>query len=87
ELKVRPRGKFKIPGMKRLVRRNPTHAGSYEHVLYKDKIPTLLQSYLKVGAKVCGVPAMDKSFKCVDFLTLLHVKDIEKAYTRKMNQD
>ncbi|MDP2172323.1 MAG: GNAT family N-acyltransferase [Candidatus Cloacimonadaceae bacterium] len=87
DLKVRPKGKFKVPGMKRHVRRYPTHFGNYEHALYKDKIPTLLQSYLKVGAKICGIPALDKSFKCVDFLTLLHVKDIEKAYTRKMNQE
>ncbi len=83
--KVRPRGKFKVPGLKRHVRKYPDFHASLDLSGYKDRIPSLLHSYLKVGAKVCGIPAMDRSFKCIDFLTLLDVEDIAKAYTRKMN--
>jgi putative hemolysin len=39
------------------------------------KIPKLLRAYLSVGAKICGPPALDRSFKTIDFLTLL---DLEK---------
>jgi putative hemolysin len=49
----------------------------------KGKIPSLLNSYLKVGAKVCGTPALDKSFKCIDFLTLLDVSEMQKQHIRK----
>ena len=38
------------------------------------KIPKLLRAYLSVGAKICGPPALDRSFKTIDFLTLLDSK-------------
>lgn len=85
--KVRPRGRFKVPGMHRHVRKNPTEARELPHQEFRGKIPTLLHSYLKAGAKVCGVPAMDRSFKCIDFLTLLEVKDIGNSYSRKMKAE
>lgn len=83
ELKTKPRGKFNVPGMKRHVRRNPNHHDVLDHAEFRHKIPALLNSYLKLGAKVCGFPALDRSFKCIDFLTLLDVKDIERAYLRR----
>jgi putative hemolysin len=33
-------------------------------------IPPLFQSYLNLGAKVCGPPAIDRLFKTIDFLVL-----------------
>ncbi|MDZ4121095.1 MAG: GNAT family N-acyltransferase [Candidatus Cloacimonadaceae bacterium] len=83
--KVRPKGKFTVPGLKRHVRKHGHTALGQDLSMYKDRIPSLLHSYLKVGAKVCGAPALDRSFKCIDFLTLLDVEDIAKSYTRKMN--
>ena len=38
------------------------------------KIPKLLRAYLSVGAKICGPPALDRSFKTIDFLTLLDLE-------------
>jgi putative hemolysin len=49
----------------------------------KALIPPLLNSYLRAGAKVCGLPALDESFECVDFLTVLRMKDISKLYDRR----
>jgi len=40
------------------------------------KIPKLLRAYMGVGAKICGPPALDRSFKTIDFLTML---DLETA--------
>lgn len=82
--RVRPKGKFKVPGFKKYTRQHlhRAHPTIEPHEM-KDKIPSLLASYLKVGAKVCGSPALDKSFKCIDFLTLMSVEDIDKAYQRR----
>ena len=33
--------------------------------------PKLLSAYLSFGAKICGVPAIDREFKTIDFLTFL----------------
>ncbi len=38
------------------------------------KIPKLLRAYLTIGAKICGPPALDRSFKTIDFLTMLDLK-------------
>jgi putative hemolysin len=44
-----------------------------------DKIPKLLRTYLAVGARICGPPAIDREFKTIDFLTLL---DLETLHPR-----
>jgi putative hemolysin len=31
-------------------------------------------SYLTLGARICGPPALDQQFKTIDFLTLLDLK-------------
>lgn len=44
-----------------------------------DKIPKLLRTYLAVGARICGPPAIDREFKTIDFLTLM---DLETLHPR-----
>lgn len=41
------------------------------------KLPPLFASYLKLGAKIVGEPAIDRAFKTIDFLALLDVGDLE----------
>jgi putative hemolysin len=41
-----------------------------------DKIPKLLRTYLSVGAKICGPPAIDREFKTIDFLTLMDLETL-----------
>ena len=54
----------------------PEYGCSLSHLAEEAvKIPKLLRAYLSVGAKICGPPALDRSFKTIDFLTLL---DLEK---------
>lgn len=85
--RVRPKSKFKVPGFKKRAGSSKHHPEPERMALAKDMIPSLLNSYLKVGAKVCGVPALDKSFKCIDFLTLMNVNDIHKSFSRKYKSD
>jgi len=42
-------------------------------------VPKLLRTYLAIGAKICGPPAIDRDFKTIDFLTLL---DLENLHPR-----
>lgn len=40
-------------------------------------IPPLFQSYLTLGARVCGPPAIDRNFKTIDFLVALDVTTLD----------
>ena len=45
--------------------------------------PSLMTSYLKAGAKILALPAVDRAFNCVDFFTVLELKEIDPKYLRK----
>lgn len=45
-------------------------------------LPPLFQAYLRMGAKVCGEPAFDAPFNCVDFLTLLELEKLGRMFRR-----
>jgi putative hemolysin len=40
------------------------------------KVPKLLSAYLKIGATICGPPAVDQHFKTIDFLTLMDIENL-----------
>lgn len=46
-------------------------------------IPSLLRSYLRMGARVVGEPAYDEDFECIDFLTVLKRDSLDNALARK----
>ena len=82
--KVKPKNKFRVPGFNKFSRQHLKQTQyPMGHQEMKEMIPSLLASYLRFGAKVCGLPALDRSFKCIDFLTLLSVEDIKQNYRRK----
>lgn len=43
------------------------------------ELPPLFASYLKLGAKITGPPALDREFKTIDFLTLLDIARLDEA--------
>jgi putative hemolysin len=43
------------------------------------KPPRLLRTYLTVGAKICGAPALDREFGTIDFLTLIDLTSLPAA--------
>lgn len=45
-------------------------------------IPPLFQSYLNLGAKICGPPAIDREFQTIDFLVVLDVRELERHVFR-----
>jgi putative hemolysin len=40
------------------------------------KIPKLLRAYLNIGARICGPPAIDRSFGTIDFLTWVDIRSL-----------
>ena len=42
------------------------------------KIPQLFRLYLEIGTKVCSAPALDTTFKTIDFLILLDKRDLSE---------
>ncbi len=79
-----PTLKFTMPGLEEAIARvqkaQPTEESAAK---LKELLPPLLQSYLRAGAKVCGEPALDVDFKCVDFFTILQVDQMTKQFERK----
>ena len=45
-------------------------------------IPPLFRSYLNLGAKICGPPAIDRAFQTIDFLVVLDVRGLERHVFR-----
>ena len=43
------------------------------------EIPKLLRAYLGMGARICGVPAIDRQFGTIDFLTLQDLEALPAA--------
>lgn len=41
------------------------------------KVPTLMNTYLRYGAKICGRPAIDREFRTIDFLALLDLDEMD----------
>jgi putative hemolysin len=58
-----------------------------EDILNEDggervKLPKLFETYLRIGARVCGAPALDRQFKTIDFFVIVDVKNIPEKYHR-----
>ena len=51
--------------------------GAPARELHRNEIPPLFQSYLDLGAEVCGPPAIDAEFGSVDFFVLLDVEQLD----------
>lgn len=63
--RTRPRPAFDCP-MSSLAEEEPS-------------IPKLLRAYLALGATICGPPALDRSFKTIDFLTMLDLDGLSAS--------
>ncbi|NLO44190.1 MAG: hypothetical protein GX106_04435 [Candidatus Cloacimonetes bacterium] len=82
-MNIRPRSKYRLPLSKNELLRSPVLTIEDFKEQMKDRIPSLLMSYLNVGAKVYGSPALDREFQCIDFLTLLDTRNLLSDKLRK----
>ena len=73
ELPVEPKPGFECNCDERLLSRG-----------VKMQIPKLLKTYLHIGAKICGRPAIDREFKTIDFFTLIDTLNMEPRTRRAL---
>jgi putative hemolysin len=67
----------------RTLREYQCYGAEFEaHVDTTVKLPPLFASYLKLGAKILGEPALDRHFKTIDFLALLDIGDLDPVTYR-----
>lgn len=71
---VTPRPAFRIPGYRDALDRPSSK---------REEIPGLFQAYLKAGAEVYDEPALDRAFRCADFLTVLDRQKMTPAHEKK----
>ncbi len=50
----------------------------------KELLPALCRSYFDMGCVVSGPPAFDREFKCIDFLTVLELKNLDPVIRQKI---
>jgi putative hemolysin len=46
------------------------------------KVPRLFRTYLSIGAKVCGSPAIDRRFKTIDFFVMFDLLKMSERMSR-----
>ncbi len=80
-MRVVPRRRYRYPGIDQVP--GARSLTDIEVAEAGKLVPSLLHAYLKAGAVVCGEPALDRDFQCVDFLTLLDVSRLDAAVERK----
>ncbi|MEP6902260.1 MAG: GNAT family N-acyltransferase [Actinomycetota bacterium] len=44
------------------------------------KLPRLFDTYLRIGAKICGEPVIDRQFKTIDFFVIVDIKIMSDKY-------
>lgn len=74
ELKVSPR---------------PKYTAKKEDFLTEDdgndiKIPKLFDTYLRIGAKICGEPVIDRNFKTIDFFVIVDIQTMSKKHFKML---
>lgn len=58
---------------------------SNEEIIKAELIlPPLCRSYFDIGCFVPTTPAFDKEFKCIDFLTVLNIADLDPLIKKKL---
>lgn len=53
-----------------------------EHSAERVSLPPLFEMYLRLGAKVCGPPTYDDSFRSIDFLVVLDLESVAERHRR-----
>ena len=56
------------------------HGGTFDEQATFLKLPSLIKGYLRLGAVVCGPPALDREFGTMDFFVLLDIQKLSNEY-------
>ena len=84
--KIMPHLSFKVPFFDEYFHAMPAKLSDEEIKQAEDLIPSLLKTYLKVGAEILGEPAFDADMNCMDFLTCLKVENLAQRYEKRLEK-
>ena len=84
-LDVEPTRKYKVKNLKKVLDYIDKNTFEYNEEAVSELIPALFSSYIKMGFKAYGEPAIDKDFNCIDFLIMIRLDELEGAYKRRYN--
>ncbi len=87
EYGVNPTRKYKVKQLATVLDYIEKNPFEYNQEEVGKLIPALFKSYMKAGAKLCGEPALDRDFHCIDFLTLLDLGKLNPAHKAKYLKD
>ena len=82
---VEPTKKFRVKKLAQSMAAAKEAGSSLDAEAAKALIPTLFTSYVRMGAKFLGEPALDRDFQCIDYLTLLKMDELNPLFSRKYN--
>ena len=82
-LGVTPTKKFKFDNFSRSLDYVESVPARFNQEAIAAMVPTLFSSYLRAGAKICGEPAYDRDFHCIDFLTILKIDELSPMFVKK----
>ena len=83
EYQIEPTSKYVFPELHERVEKLRGENLKLTEEQIKTLIPPLFASYIKMGVRVCGEPALDKDFQCIDFLTVLKMDELNPLFVRK----
>jgi len=75
--------KFRVYPLADFAYRYDTNSISMPDEAVMQMLPRLAQGYLKMGAFVCGEPAINKTFNTALFFMLLDTRNINKSYKER----
>jgi putative hemolysin len=58
--------------------------GARDDAALFQKLPSLIKGYLRIGALVCGPPALDREFGTADFFLLLDFGSLKEEYLKRL---
>jgi putative hemolysin len=83
DAQVRPKRRLALKGLCELL---PGAVREFSSAWLEGLIPPLLRLYLRMGAVICGEPAIDRAFCCADFFTLLATSAVSVRTDQKYRQ-
>lgn len=83
QLGIEPTPAFKMSGIEAWLMIFSQGLSEEQMLEAEELLPSLLNSYLKMGAKIASVPAYDKDFGCIDLLTVLNKEDLAASLVRR----
>jgi putative hemolysin len=81
---VEPKGQYRSEELDLLLRDSYGDLSETEIESAQKLLPPLCRSYFDIGCFTPGLPAFDHEFKCIDFLTVLDVNELDPKVRRKM---